>query len=110
MLESLNAGCMSRSPAAVRYDEALQTMRAEAHRAVSAGIDSALAIAPKTPRRRTSYFTPGQAIATLFEGILDAVVQLILRTARPGLELEYADLVAATLVNKVRQKIGVKPH
>jgi hypothetical protein len=101
---------MARPSAAVRFSEALQNMRQEAHRGVWEGINSAMAVAPAPPKRKVSYFTPGQAVALLVDGVLDAIVDLVFRTARPGLQVAYANLIAEQLVAKVEKRAGVVTH
>lgn len=102
---------MSRpSEKAITFGRALENMRQKAHRGVSEGIAAALAVAPPPPRRRTSYYTPGQAIGTLIDGILEAIVDLVLKTARSGLEREYAVMVAETLMAKIENRLGARKH
>ena len=77
-------------------------MRLAAHSGVQDAIDGArdAYIPPRT--RRVSVQRAGHEAQALFDGIISAVAESVVRTSRPGREVEMADLVAKLLVSKVQ--------
>ena len=84
------------------YREALTGMRRAAHSGVQDAIDGARDAYIHPQRRRVSGQRAGHEAQALFDGIIAAVAESVIRTSRPGREVEMADLVAKLLVSKVQ--------
>ena len=97
---------MSKKPArktdAPTYREALKGMRLAAHSGVQEAIYDARDAYIPPQRRRVSGQRAGYEAQALFDGIITAVAESVIRTSKPGCEVEMADFVAKLLVSKVQ--------
>ena len=89
------------------YGDALRGLRQAAQSGVQEAIEDARSyIPPPTRDIRRSHV---QSTEALFDGVVSAVANSILRTAMPGSEEDMARLVSAMLIRKV-QVMGCVGH
>lgn len=91
----------NRKPKRATYAEALKAMREDAERNVEAAINASypdsMPRAPKSQRRDAA----GREVHYFFEGVVSALAMAVFDAARPGMEVEMAELIAQRLVAKV---------
>jgi len=84
------------------FGEALLEMRSAAHQGVQSAIAHA-AMHETTKARGRPRMAAGYRVQALFDGIVEAVAEGIIGSARPGAEIDLARLVADMLVARVAQ-------
>lgn len=88
---------------APRFGDALQSMRAAAHTGVRSAIEQAARGLPPTGRRRRQRPASGDIAHALFDGIVMAVAEEVVRASRPGCEGDMAELIADAIVIRVER-------
>lgn len=86
---------------APRYGDALHDMRAATHTGVRNAIDSALRGMPPPDGRRRQRLAAGDIAHALFDGLVLAVAEEVVRASRPGSESDMAELIADAIVIRV---------
>jgi hypothetical protein len=85
------------SSTSTTYAAALESMRATVSQNVTLAIDASKpARLPRAPRGKA-----GQANIHFFDGVVEALAIAVCDAARPGYEMQMADLVAKALLRKV---------
>jgi hypothetical protein len=89
------------SKTSTTYAAALESMRATVSQNVTLAIDASKpAKLPRAPRGKA-----GQANIHFFDGIVSALAIAVCEAARPGHEIQMADLVAKALLRKVHHAV-----
>ena len=83
------------------YADALKAMREDTERNVEAAINASYPVdMPKAPRSQRQG-SAGREVHCFFDGIVSALAMAVFDAARPGMEVEMAELIAQRLVQKV---------
>lgn len=86
---------------APRFGDALQSMRAATHTGVRSAIDNALRGMPPPDARRRQRPSDGAIAHALFDGLVLAVAEEVVRASRPGSATDMAELIADAIVIRV---------
>ncbi len=84
-----------------RFGDALQNMRAATHTGVRSAIDNALRGMPPPDGRRRQRPAAGDIAHALFDGLVLAVAEEVVRASRPGSATDMAELIADAIVIRV---------